>query len=287
MPVYQLADIPINIKTRDWSLNPNYQDFRCDMIRNTHTWGVHFNDTIPAFNMTEPYVASPRKNYYEGQFETSIHYPHADSVMSLVTFDSQMRNCSFYIKKKYDAPQNSEDVQLVRDRLQAAVTEVTTATLAVHQGLQIHSSAIAWEKRGIIFAAPSGTGKSTHVHLWQEQYDIRILDGDVSACRVLNGAPTVYGLPWCGTSGEFCNDRAPLNAIVFLEQSAENNIIRLEKAEAMMRLISNSFLPFWSERLMTHVLDTAQSLVNLVDCYLLQCRPDSQSVKLIAHRLSA
>ncbi|NBJ14689.1 MAG: hypothetical protein FNP40_03780 [Dehalobacter sp. 4CP] len=46
------------------------------------------------------------------------------------------------------------------------------------------------------------------------------------------------------------NDSAPLTAIVFLEQAAENNIVKLEKAEAMMRLISNSFLPFWSENLM-------------------------------------
>ncbi len=53
----------------------------------------------------------------------------------------------------------------------------------------------------------------------------------------------VFGLPWCGTSEEYMNSSVPLKAVVFLEQADENHIIKLEKSEAVMRLISGSFWP--------------------------------------------
>lgn len=37
----------------------------------------------------------------------------------------------------------------------------------INQGFQLHASVINWKDKGILFSAPSGTGKSTQADLWK------------------------------------------------------------------------------------------------------------------------
>ncbi len=119
-----------------------------------------------------------------------------------------------------------------------------------------------------MFSAPSETGKTTHTLLWQQMYQTPVLDGDVTACRINKDTPVVYGLPWCGTSGQFYQCQRPLGAIVFLQQSQENSIIKLIFQEAFLRLTARCFLLPWNQRLMDQYLNTIQKIVEKVNCYL-------------------
>ena len=40
-----------------------------------------------------------------------------------------------------------------------------------HTGFILHSSFISWQNNGILFTAPSGTGKSTQADLWKKYED--------------------------------------------------------------------------------------------------------------------
>lgn len=152
-----------------------------------------------------------------------------------------------------------------------------------HEGIVIHSSSIEWNGKGIIFSAPSGTGKSTHVKLWQQYKgeSITVLNDDTPAVRFINGKPYIFGTPWSGTSNIHCNQKAPLNAIVVLEQAPENSIQQLTIAEAIQRLMPRVFLPYYDSTMMSIGFNIFEKIISSTPVYLLKCRPDKEAVELV------
>jgi hypothetical protein len=69
-----------------------------------------------------------------------------------------------------------------------------------HQGIVIHASAIEHNGKGIIFSAPSGTGKSTQASLWEKYMGARVLNDDCPVIRIDDGHPNVYGTPCSGST---------------------------------------------------------------------------------------
>lgn len=55
--------------------------------------------------------------------------------------------------------------------------------LLSRQGLLLHASFIRWQDRGILFSAPSGTGKSTQADLWVRHRGAEVINGDRAALR--------------------------------------------------------------------------------------------------------
>lgn len=150
------------------------------------------------------------------------------------------------------------------------------------EGLVIHASTLKWNGKGVMFAAPSGTGKSTHVKLWQKYItDVTILNDDTPAVRIINNRPFVFGTPWSGSSFLHSNEAAPLAAIVLLEQAQENVLSRLDDQDAVLRLMPRAFLPYFDHNLMNEALNIFETIISEVPVYLLQCRPDKQSVELV------
>lgn len=155
-------------------------------------------------------------------------------------------------------------------------------SLLYHQGLVIHSSTIKWLDKGIMFTAPSGTGKSTQVSLWQKYInDVIVLNDDNPAVRIIDDKPVVYGTPWSGTSKINTNDFAPLAAIVILEQAKENTIIRLTVPEAIIKLMPRIFMPYFDQVHMNKAMDIFEQIVSSVPIYFLKCRPDQEAVELV------
>ena len=280
MPTYNLADIYVNIDENTWTLPQSFADFVTGVYPGGVNWKIQFG-TIPEIDGAGCAEGVVLKCFTDKNNRTYLRIPNENEVVSLITAESDWKKCTFYLNREFDFPADINCRQWVGVRIVPAIKEAFSAILALNDGLHLHSATIEWEGKGIAYSAPSGTGKTTQAHLWRELYDIRILDGDVAACRVKDGEVKVYGLPWCGTSGEYLNGSAPLKAVVFLEQAEENRIERLEPAEALMRLIAGSYLPVWSEALVNHAIDTAQKISETVACYLLLCRPDQEAVELV------
>ncbi len=108
-----------------------------------------------------------------------------------------------------------------------------------------HSAVIEYEGEGYAFAAKSGTGKSTHVSLWQKRFGdaVHIVNGDKPILRFVNDRLYAYGTPWCGKEGYEENTSVPLRAICFLERAKENSIRRIEPEDAVMRIFQQILTP--------------------------------------------
>ena len=154
-----------------------------------------------------------------------------------------------------------------------------------HNGLLLHSSFICWNNRGILFSAPSGTGKSTQADLWVEHEGAEVLNGDRAAIRKMDGIWTAYGLPYAGSSGIYKNKKAPLKAIVLLKQAEENHIRKASLTEAVTFLYPEFTIHRWDQEFSEKALDLILQLLAEVPVYMLECRPDREAVSILKDTL--
>lgn len=152
-------------------------------------------------------------------------------------------------------------------------------------GLLLHASFIRYKGQGIVFSAPSGTGKSTQANLWEQYRQSETINGDRAAFRKINGVWRAYGLPYAGSSGIYRNENAPLVGIVVLRQAPFNRLQRIHAAEAMRYLLPEFTLHRWDTLFMNEAVTRILTLLQEVPVYLLECLPDEQAVALLHHSL--
>lgn len=274
----------MSIDAPAWTINESFQGFACANNNPDLCVRVVFGQQPLAYLQDAQLVARmPAYSVYEKGGRTFIRYPDdKDDVPTFLVVENHWREYTAYINPDVYSGPDAENAFIVRGGLSMHLREVFAASLTLNDGFLLHCAAIEHQKKGIVFSAPSQTGKSTQAHLWQRRYGVRILDGDVAACRLIDGKPVIYGLPWCGSSGESSTGHADLAAVVFLEQAKENKIRQLSLPEAVMRMAARSFLPLtWSDALAGRAMDIVQQAASQVNCYLLQCLPDIEAVELV------
>lgn len=159
------------------------------------------------------------------------------------------------------------------------------AVLLHHQGLLLHSSFIRWQNQGILFSAPSGTGKSTQADLWEKYENAEIINGDRAGVRLMDSQWRAYGLPYAGSSGIYKNESAPIRAIVALRQAKENRIRKISAIEAVNYLYPEFTIHRWDKKFTEKALDCMLELFAKVPVYLLECLPDAEAVQLLKDTL--
>lgn len=152
--------------------------------------------------------------------------------------------------------------------------------ISLRQSMLVHSSAIEYQGKSLVFTAPSGTGKTTQAELWMKYRGAKILNGDKVFLKQEANAIHAWGSPWTGSSPYGLNSSAPLEAIIILKQAKENSIRRLDTLEAMAEFIPNVFFPRWDERCEQGVLDFLDKVMSETKFYLLSCRPDEEAVEI-------
>ena len=152
--------------------------------------------------------------------------------------------------------------------------------------LMLHAAFIRWQGKGILFTAPSGTGKSTQAELWKKYEGADILNGDRAAVRRdESGCWQAYGLPYAGSSGIYRNEKAPVLMIVVLRQSKENRIRSLGMMEIVQFLYPETTVHHWEPDFVEKALTLLTELAGAVPFYLLECRPDAEAVEVLKNVL--
>lgn len=153
-------------------------------------------------------------------------------------------------------------------------------------GINLHAAAIDWHGKGILFSAPSETGKSTQARLWVEYENAEIINGDRPAITVIDGLAEVHGTPWSGSDPIIRNVSAPITCIVVLEQAKYNEIKKLTKEDALSHLLPRFFIPSYNELLTNKALDVIEEIINRVPIYKLKCLPDKGAIEVLKKELS-
>jgi hypothetical protein len=154
--------------------------------------------------------------------------------------------------------------------------------LLQHGGLMLHSSAVEMDGKAYLFSGPCGMGKSTHTRIWQQTFGekAQVFNDDKPALRCVDGTWYAYGTPWCGKDGINQNKKVPLAGICFLQQAPENKIRRLNRKEAMYRVLAQTLYKFKLvenlDRMLTHV----DALVRQIPVFELENRPEPAAAVL-------
>ncbi len=115
----------------------------------------------------------------------------------------------------------------------------------------MHGSAFAFDGQGVLFTAPSGTGKSTHAAFWREVYGDRVqpVNDDKPLLTVTRRKVFVSGTPWDGKHHLSANITVPLRAIVLLGRGETDQITRLTATAAYPLLLGQTYRPSDPDRL--------------------------------------
>ncbi len=135
--------------------------------------------------------------------------------------------------------------------------------------------------RGYAFTADSGTGKTTHVTLWQRAFgeSIRVINGDKPILRRIDGKWYAYGTPWCGKEGWNINTRVPLCGICFLKRGRDNTICPMPASDVVGAVFSQLVLPE-EPAAMAAALDLLDHLVREVPFYELHCTISEEAARV-------
>lgn len=160
------------------------------------------------------------------------------------------------------------------------------AAYAVTSGvLLFHSSVVMVDGEAYVFAAPSGTGKSTHARLWRKMLGekVTVINDDKPFFKKEGDTWYAYGSPWNGKHGLDSNIKAPIKAICFLEQAPENEIGRIGMEDAFPRLCKQIYFPE-KRALCEKAVQLTGNLARL-PMYLMKCTISEQAAALSYHSM--
>ena len=150
--------------------------------------------------------------------------------------------------------------------------------LALFNGLMLHSSCVEYKGKAYLFSAPSGTGKSTHTHLWLKYLDgCRIINDDKPAIRIIDGVAYAFGTPWSGKTDENINEGVPIGGICFLGRG-ENKIKRIPGIAALKPFMDQTVRPR-NKELMNNMLETLNIILSKVPIYQMTCDMSEDAVR--------
>ena len=108
----------------------------------------------------------------------------------------------------------------------------------------IHGAAISVDNKAILFTAPSGTGKTTHIRQWLQNVDgAYVINGDKPLIKMTDTQAIACGTPWAGSEQYYTNTQVPLAAIVFMERNETNEIEEITFKDAYPYLLQQTYLP--------------------------------------------
>lgn len=142
--------------------------------------------------------------------------------------------------------------------------------LTKYNGVMLHASCVEYEGKAYLFSARSGTGKSTHTHLWLEHLPgARIINDDKPAIRLIDGTFYAYGTPWSGKTDESVNEGVPIAGICFLNRG-ENQIKRISGIKALKLFMDQTVRP-GNKVLMLKAVDVINEILTNVPVYEMSC----------------
>ena len=149
--------------------------------------------------------------------------------------------------------------------------------LLKHSGMMLHSSCVEKDGFAYLFSARSGTGKSTHTHLWLENLEnTRIINDDKPALLRENGVWYACGTPFSGKTDENEDVKVPVRAIVFLNRGKENKVSRMDKAMAGPLILEQTINPN-NKALAINMLDLLDLLVREVPVFSIHCNMENDA----------
>ncbi len=285
---YKIADFVIEIRGDSIYMDDSFNMFLCDNSEKTDMT-INIEEKRPIF---------PEYLWNKGIKIGIFHmYKKKDTIIQffpyqkhggvrLVECRNNFHDVTYYLCDRMDsyyAEKMGYDAYI--DHMQGIIFNLLQETffnmILFENAMSIHSASIIHDNKAVVFSAPSGTGKSTQANMWNRVLGCEVLDGDVTVCREIDNKLYVYGLPWCGSSGQFVNKRVELGAIVFLKQATENSARVPSIKEKIGYVFASSFSETWDDEMASKRAEITENIITKAKIYEYSCNMDESAVDIL------
>lgn len=182
-------------------------------------------------------------------FSVNNKYPDLiKACRKYIISDTEDYDISFSISEN-DLKSEQYDKKYYKPYLEyIALCRKIAEVMPLHNAFLLHSAVFDVDGTGVAFAAHSGTGKTTHMLLWQKLLGdrLKIVNGDKPIVRFFDNEPNTpyaYGTPWNGKENLGCNMRTPLKHICFIERAEQNSCERVSKTDVVNLIFNQVYMP--------------------------------------------
>lgn len=244
-----------------------------------YTMEVKLEEQIIPFVHEKQQIINGRSYFQSDRLDVfEVYSEDAMPISEQIIFDKVKKKVTIYIN-----PSDVADIAMK----EYVLSGMMFLEIAQREGyMSIHASAINYKGDAILFSAPSKTGKSTHARMWMEKFkeDVSMINDDKPLIFLDQNKFMVSGSPFSGKQGINQNVVKPLKAIIFLEQANQDEMIRLNTTEALLRLVKNMLRPK-DEETWNKLLLLMNELLAVTPIYLLNATKSMTSVTLVHQML--
>ena len=157
----------------------------------------------------------------------------------------------------------------------AAIQRKVAVALLGKDTLMIHGSTVSVDGGAYLFAAPCGTGKSTHTRLWREIFGSRavMVNDDKPFLTISSSGVIAHGSPWSGKHGLDTNISVPLRGICLLRRGSDNRITQVTAEDCYDELLHYCFAPE-NDILREKANTLVKELVHSIPLWRLECNKE-------------
>ena len=289
----KIADVIIELRSQ----------FRMKPLDGTYDWPykkfIHRTKKNPGIILHIKIMANPPLFYRSERIFATIHPISGETNWSLfkkeegyilvqhVSKKTQwaILNKGFSKGTVYIPPDKKNASWKLEDMIHNFLQIILINYLSRREGIFVHSVGLKdVDKRGLLFAGPTRSGKSTTARLWHDHSRAKILNDDRIVIRKAQDKFYIFSTPWHGDFNEYFKsspDKAELKNIFFIYQSPENKIKRLRPKEAYRYLYPNIFPAFWNKESLARQMNLCWDLVSFIASCRLGFKKDKSVISIV------
>ncbi len=153
-----------------------------------------------------------------------------------------------------------------------------------HYAFLLHSALIEYNGEGVAFAAKSGTGKTTHIKLWQKLLGDRVtvINGDKPIVRFFENSkyPLGYGTAWNGKEHFGNCECVPIKHICFIERNEKNSCKKVNAQEVLPLIFKQVYMPDDAIG-KSKTLKMINRFLNEVNIWKVKCNMDIEACEVV------
>ena len=219
-------------------------------------------------------------NFAELYIKIHTHYDYMENYCKDYIVQSDTYDFEVYPDEHYLSIMNNDPNFSDAYCESISLYEEIAKKLPYYNAFVFHGASITYKDKGLLFTAPSGTGKTTHIKLWRQYFksDVDIINGDKPIIRIFDDCIKIYGTPFCGKEGWHKNRSANLHSLCIVRRGLTNTIKNIEASDAMIPLYNQMYFSKDDKESALLSMTLFDKLLTSIPIYILECDISEEAV---------
>ena len=221
----------------------------------------------------------PTRQYKTDQFIVSIYLLKKECYVKVY---SEITGKEYLFRSDYQWANIKTDLQFIEKEeyevLSHALMFFYIYSSSFHNTLMIKASSIRIKETGIAFIDET-KAKNKHSELWINHIENSIqISEDLVIMKISKLNTYIYSTPW--SEKKVVNEKARLQSLYILENSTDNEIIKISAFTAFRELLTSCFMMQEDKETFNCIIKTLVTIVESIQVYILKNKSGTEAAKL-------